>query len=138
VSKASILVLTIAILISGKAIAAPFTDPTKPYVEETPEVNLKSDIFSEENESTKLVNARWQAGFIKIYQNNSNKNWAIIEGRKVGVGSTILGGRVVSLNKKQLKIQQGHKSRTLFLLDCDSADADCNSMYYIISPATIY
>jgi hypothetical protein len=137
VRKASTLALTIAILISGNGIAAPFADPTKPYVEETLEINLQSDIFAKGKDSTTLVNARWQVSFIKTYPNNSNKNWALIEGRRVGVGSTILGGRVLSFNKKQMEIQQGHEIQTLILLECDSADADCNSMYYFVLPRVL-
>jgi hypothetical protein len=125
--------------IIGKAIAAPFADPTKPYVEEAPEISLQSNLFSVGKELTKLANARWQVGFLKIYPNKSQKNWAMIEGRRVGVGSEVFGGRVVALSKKRLELQQSHKRRSLILLECDSqAGNSCNSMYYIVSPSTIY
>ncbi|MBF0446429.1 MAG: hypothetical protein HQL68_12665 [Magnetococcales bacterium] len=137
-SRASILFLTLAILISGKAIASPITDPTKPYVEEIPVVNLQTNLFTDKQDLTTLANACWQVGFIKIYPNNPNKNWAMIEGRRVGVGSTVLGGRVVSLSRKRLELRQGNKRRSLILLDCDSigdiqSSSDCKSMYYIVS-----
>ncbi|MBF0194502.1 MAG: hypothetical protein HQL71_08075 [Magnetococcales bacterium] len=136
--KALIVVLTIAIFLSGKAIAAPLPDPTKPYVEEVQEINLKIDIFADGNNSEKITNARWQVSFIKTYPNNSNKNWAMIEGKRVGVGSAILGGRVVSLSKKRLEIQKGHEKKVLVLLKCNITNigryGDCIGMYYTVYP----
>ncbi|MBF0382966.1 MAG: hypothetical protein HQL69_18245 [Magnetococcales bacterium] len=134
-NRASLTVFILAIAMGSEVIASPFADPTKPYDKESPKkTTLQSNLFSNKiDEQKNLAIAQWPVSFIKIYPNQSHKNWAIIDGRRVGVGSEVFGGQVISLSKKRLDLRSGHKRRALILLECENHSiSKCGGMYYIV------
>ncbi|MBF0358799.1 MAG: hypothetical protein HQL70_09345 [Magnetococcales bacterium] len=71
-----------------------------------------------------ITSSRWRVGVQKIYPESGEKNWVIIQGRRIGVGSSVLGGQVIYLGEKRLEIQQGHERRVLNLFDCSATSAE--------------
>ena len=114
--------LSLLILLSpqpgwGEEEAPPFSDPTIPFSTTRFDSHLEEDLFSDFSFHTR---SRWRVGLRKIYPGREDRSWILIEGRRVGVGSSLLGGQVISLTQERLLLQQGEVQRSLLLLECDS------------------
>ena len=129
----------------GDAASAPFVDPTMPFYSAQTKVNLETDLFSEDTSQPVLALGRWQVGLLKIFPARSGQNWAMIQGRRVVVGSSILGGRVVAIGKKQLELRRGQERRSLLLRGCTTSrvfpnaskdlyiEQPCSGIYFVLA-----
>jgi hypothetical protein len=142
------LIIYLSLPIQGHTLEFPHPDPTIAPSHTTPsfydhqKATLQTNIFTTNHPDPLQTQSHWLVELIKIYPNNRDNNWAIIQGKRVGIGSKVLGGVVVALSKNRLELQHGAEYRSLILLSCEALSEErlasfpepshCQGLYFFI------
>ena len=81
---------------------------------------IKKNLFAPDQDLKAFTHSRWPVSLLKTFPENPNKNWAMIQGREIKIGTDFLGGKVITLSNDRMQLKADQVTRSLILLDCSN------------------
>lgn len=81
-------------------------------------VSLTIDLFAKKVDWSWVVRQQWPVDMMKLYPEAPHRNWVMIMDQRIEVGSSVFGGRVISLTSEYLVVQRGGIRRSFRFVPC--------------------